>query len=313
MLGVYGWMTYGSPVINNNMSRSRNYCFTWNNYPEGAADTLMSLPGIKFLIGGYETAPETGTPHIQGFVIFKDQKTIRSVIELLPGCHIELCKGTATQNVDYCSKMGTTFSSGIPPKSQKDCGDDGKRYWENVLSLAKENRIDEIEARVQISHYSTLLKIRNAARPCPEDVSDLSLNRWIHGPSGCGKSRGARQEFPGAYIKDPKTRWWDGYEDQKVVIVDDLDKYDKACAGDLKRWIDHYAFPAQFKGSSKMIRPERVIITSNYTIEEIWGDDAVTCECLNRRLTVVDMTELIPCVLDGTPVLIDKEFNKIRK
>lgn len=36
----------------------------------------------------------------------------------------------------------------------------------------------------------------------------------------------------------------------------------------IKQWCDHYPFKANQKGSQLLIRPEKIIVTSNYSIRE---------------------------------------------
>lgn len=40
----------------------------------------------------------------------------------------------------------------------------------------------------------------------------------------------------------------------------------------LKQWADHYPFKAAQKGSQLLIRPKRIVITSNYSIEECYPE-----------------------------------------
>jgi hypothetical protein len=53
----------------------------------------------------------------------------------------------------------------------------------------------------------------------------------------------------------------------------------------LKEWCDHHPFAAETKGSTTVLRPPKVIITSNYSMEECFTDPNIL-EPLKRRLNV---------------------------
>lgn len=56
-----------------------------------------------------------------------------------------------------------------------------------------------------------------------------------------------------------------------------------------KRWTDRYPISVEVKGGSMVINPELVIITSQYTPEQIWEGDKTTLEAMRRRLSFVNM------------------------
>ena len=55
----------------------------------------------------------------------------------------------------------------------------------------------------------------------------------------------------------------------------------------LKKWADRYSFDAEVKGSKLIIRPERIIVTSNYSIEEVFCDDIMMQNAIKRRFEVI--------------------------
>nr|WAE42465.1 MAG: replication associated protein [Cressdnaviricota sp.] len=259
------------------MSRSRSWCFTLNNYTELHENAIQNLSDqITYLIYGREIAPETGTPHLQGYVYFPNAKTLSAVRKLIPHAHLSLSRGDALSNYNYCSKSGDFVERGVRPKSQEEKGNDGKLAIQQRWDLAKRGKFEELPPE-QIKTYEYIhLKYKAV-----EDREELD-NIWIFGESGCGKSRYVRETYPDAYNK-PMSKWWDGYTGQSVVVLDDFDPtHGKFLSYFLKIWADHYAFNAEVKGGMMKIRPLTIVITSQYNLEECF-DDEKTIAALSRR------------------------------
>lgn len=70
---------------------------------------------FKYLIVGFEIAPTTGTPHIQGYIQFYDPITEISFRKMAPRAHTEPSNGSALQNIAYCQKEGVWFEYGVKP------------------------------------------------------------------------------------------------------------------------------------------------------------------------------------------------------
>lgn len=58
----------------------------------------------------------------------------------------------------------------------------------------------------------------------------------------------------------------------------------------MKAWCDHYKFPAESKGQVIVIRPKKIIVTSNWSIEDIYPEPQ-NHEPLKRRFQVHHYTE----------------------
>ncbi len=132
--------------------------------------------------------------------------------------------------------------------------------------MAKDGKFDEIPSNVRLRHYTTLKKIKSDHQRTPDELDDV-CGTWIYGPPGVGKSRLAREMAPNAYMKS-QNKWWDCYNNEDFVILDDLDS--DCLAHYLKIWADRYPFIAEYKGGSMKIRPKHIIVTSNYRIDEIF-------------------------------------------
>lgn len=59
---------------------------------------------------------------------------------------------------------------------------------------------------------------------------------WIHGPPESGKTQYVVDGYPDYYEKD-KSKYWNGYTNQPVVLIDDVELEDKYLLGPLKRWV----------------------------------------------------------------------------
>lgn len=267
------------------MSQHRNFCFTWPNYSVDN-ETVLSNLTVRYLISGKEVCPTTLTPHIQGFVVFKFPKTLAQVIKLLKPAHVEVAKGSVDQNIAYCSKEGQFVEFGEPPVSQERKGELERERWALALCAYQEGRFIDVPPDIGIRYACGLetwsKKLSQKFLPDTE-----TKHLWYYGAPKTGKSRKARLDNPGAYIKDPQTRWWTNYKDEDVVIIDDFDKYQKAQGGDMKRWLDRYPFQAPYHGGQVMARPRLIIVTSNYHPEDIWGDDEITVAAIKRRVEIV--------------------------
>lgn len=274
------------------MARHRGYCFTWNNYPDTYGAHFDTLP-CRYIVAGEELAPGTGTPHLQGYVVFTSGKTLSAARAALPGCHLTVARGNHLQNDLYCRKTRdedtepnrSVYCRGDLPDDPTDRGTAEKARWEDSWDLAKRGRIEEIPADIRIRMYSALRRIERDYMPAMERLNG-PCGTWIHGLAGCGKTRSVLDQIPDCYPK-PRNQWWDGYQRQSVVLVDDVDRFDVRLGGHFKHWADAYPFIAEIKGGSQKIRPERLIVTSQFTIEQIW-EDAETRDALLRRFVVVE-------------------------
>lgn len=272
------------------MSRKRDYCFTINNYTEDdlAALLLLSLnDNVKYLIYGKEVG-DLGTPHLQGYIYWKNAVLFSAVKKVLPRSHIEASRGTIQQNVDYCSKENDFLEFGEKPISQKRKGDLGAEYWQTQLDLAKKGRIAECDPKVQITHDLALQRIAIKYAPMPPDCDGVT-GLWYYGPTGTGKSRSARADYPDAYLK-MCNKWWDGYDAQEAVLIEDFDILHSKLGHHLKIWADRYAFPGEIKGGKINIRPKKIIVTSNFSPEQIWTDPN-TLEPICRRFKIVHFSK----------------------
>lgn len=88
---------------------------------------------------GKEVAPTTGTPHIQGYIYWKNGKTMSASRNLLPkrvGFH-EPAKGSYKDNWNYCSKSNNVLTNMERPED--------KEANEKAIEQAKWNAMSDSE------------------------------------------------------------------------------------------------------------------------------------------------------------------------
>lgn len=259
-------------------SNAKCWCFTLNNpLPSSSIDEGLT----EYQVIGNEVGAE-GTPHLQGYVIFKKPYYLTGVKKILARAHWEVAKGSPQQNYEYCTKEGNFYEKGKMPTSRT-AGASKKRKADYDLAIqqAKQQKLYQIDSGLLLRHMSSLKQV---ARDHPPQLADNDhlCGVWIHGPPGTGKSRGARWIYPNAYPK-MCNKWWDGYLGEPYVILDDFEMTHKVLGHHLKIWADHYPFTAEVKGHSIRIRPQIICVTSNYRIEEIFTEDTTLQEAILRR------------------------------
>lgn len=255
------------PPVSCVMSRSRTFTFTMNNYKD---TNLVDNIDCKYVIYGKEVG-EQGTPHLQGTIVFDNARRLAAVIKDMPGCHIEVCR-SVQHSIEYCKKEGDWKERGAPPKTAKEGGEMEQERWKRIREAAESGEFDKIPDKVRIQQARNLEYIYQQASKLRKLEDTEVKHEWYWGKAGTGKSRKAREENPDAYLK-MCNKWWDGYQDEDVVVIEDFDKKHDVLVHHVKIWADRYPFLAEIKGGAKKIRPKKIIVTSNYHPRDIWVEE----------------------------------------
>ena len=261
------------------MSSSRNWIFVINNWSLTDIVSIAQWP-FRYVVYGKEIG-DSNTPHLQGYVVFHTMQRLAAVKRLSPRAHWEVARGSTEQNKAYCTKDGDFTELGEEPITKAASGRAEKERWEAARDAARRGDLEAVDADIYLRHYRALKEIAKDHMVKPNDADNVT-GIWYYGPPGTGKSRTARLDYPGAYDK-MQNKWWDGYQSELYVIIDDFDS--KELGHHLKIWGDRYSFLAETKGGAINIRPEKIVITSNYSIEELFADNPTLIAALKRRFT----------------------------
>lgn len=298
------------------MSKSQNihWCFTINK-----GESILLGPKlmdefediVRYAAWELEEGTTTGNLHIQGYVELKEKTSLRGICSLFPNwnAHFEPRMGTREQARDYC--MG--IENGEPKVGvlqgpwefgEFKAGGQGARNdlrsvansiiaGTNIMEIALEHPVEFIKFNKGIERLHSLIQPR---RNWKTEIIVL----W--GKSGTGKSKLAWDCDPNAYEKAAEHTWWDGYNGEDTIIIDDY-------AGELPfryllRLADRYPMQVQIKGGTTQFRSRRIIFTTNIH-PKYWykNEDYATFE---RRITMLCEVQ----VDENNLIKVNSEKNK---
>jgi len=239
-------------------------------------------PTVAWIKGQAEVGSADGYLHWQLVCLFKQKIRRGGVRQLFGPYHCELTRGPAAN--DYIWKedtkvAGTEFELGEQPKKKN-----SKRDWESIWTAAANSDIESIPPDVRVRYYSAIKRIAS------DHLAPVAMERVVngyYGPTGSGKSRRAWEEAGiDAFPKDPRTKFWDGYRGQTHVVIDEF--RGGIDISHMLRWLDRYPVVVEVKGSSTVLKCEKIWITSNLHPQDWYcGLDSGTVLALLRRMNVV--------------------------
>lgn len=280
-------------------TRLRHAVFTYNNYPDNAEQELRDIctdPRVLFCVFQKEIGEETKTPHLQGYIQFKNRLAFKTVKNLLPRTvHFEAARGTPTEARAYCTKTDTRAPGAEPVEIGDFDPNIGKSGTRNDL-IAIKRKIDEGKSEADIcaddecfstwAKYPNLYKRYKSARIAPRDRNVPPEVNIIVGPTGTGKTRRVFDAMgDDVYVKD-HTKWWDGYTGQRAILLDEFSSREHFGIEETLRLLDRYPYQGQTKGGYVNINSPYIWVTSNIEFEQHFIN--VTQEqldALNRRIS----------------------------
>lgn len=273
------------------VGRGRSFCFTLfaqERLCETDCDSLRALgksSDVRYLVFGRELCPTTGRQHLQGYIQFRNARRFNAVRGILPaGSHIELAKGTPSQNRKYCVKDGDYEEFGTTPSA----ANSGRKLDERLAAVftALQDGESHMElAREQpglyVRFHAGIMRTAEILRSNPR--TDRPTVYWFYGPTGSGKSRAVYDRFPGAFFKPPG-QWWDGYDHQPVVCLDDFRPEDFPYHY-LLRLLDYYPLLVQVKGGFRQFNSGIVCVTCPCRPSDLYVGLSEDVTQLERRVT----------------------------
>lgn len=261
--------------------RTRSWIIVINNYTEEQyADLCERLPQLcTYGILAREVG-ENGTPHIQGYVEFKNTKTMSAAKKVISErAHLEKRQAKPSEASDYCKKDGKFFEFGKLPAQ-------GKRN--DLIEVRKTfDETGQIRKVVESgANYNSIRYIEKVATYCEKRRTWKPMVYWFWGDTGTGKTKKALEMFPNAWLSGNTLKWWQGYDAHEDVIIDDF-RGNYCTFGELLRILDRTPYRVEFKGGSRELLAKNIVITCPFHPKHVYS----TIEDVRQLLRRIDVIE----------------------
>eukprot|EP00770_Monocercomonoides_exilis_P008292 MONOS_8251.1-p1 / transcript=MONOS_8251.1 / gene=MONOS_8251 / organism=Monocercomonoides_exilis_PA203 / gene_product=putative replication-associated protein / transcript_product=putative replication-associated protein / location=Mono_scaffold00306:58525-59445(+) / protein_length=306 / sequence_SO=supercontig / SO=protein_coding / is_pseudo=false len=209
--------------------RGRAWCFTLNNYTDAEYEKIKRID-CRYLVVGKEVG-ELGTPHLQGYVYFKNQKAFNTIKHIIGDrAHLETAKGSPEDNRKYCSKENNYFEKGELPQQ-------GNRSdIDKAISMIQEGKsITEVAKEMPkqiVLHGKGLTHLHNILQEEKQgDRPERRETYWLWGETGSGKTtyvKNKEKELKESlgwrcYNWPVSPGFFTNYTNQEIAVFDDFD------------------------------------------------------------------------------------------
>lgn len=236
---------------------------------ETIKEYLTESKVFRYLISCMEVCPTTDKKHIHIYVNYTESKMLS--VKKCGTAHIEKCKGSPKQNIEYIKKDGNIIDEigDIPHQGSA----------ATVKELKETKSPDELNWRM----YNTWSKIQNDINNEEIDIDDWNKSvkvYYISGPSGVGKTEKAKtivrenKDKYGTKISRVKYdgKFWAGARSKaKIAIYDDF-RDSHMHASEFINFIDYNRHNMNIKGGSCSNDYELIIITSVIPLKNIYSN-----------------------------------------
>ena len=257
--------------------RKRPWVFTLNNYTDEEVQSLLDMTDqTERIFVGYEIAPTTGTPHLQGYVYFKNAKTMSAVKKALGSERywLAIAKGTPWEGYVYALKDGTPLlcHGEIPEEEYTSSGG----TWETIQEMVKEgftyleivDRFPNVAIQQGTAIQKYIIEVQNAKAGW-RDVKTT----YLSGVTGVGKTRSIMEAYGYRNVyrvtRYPKRggemKGFDQYNGEPVIIFEEF--RNSMPVEEMLNLLDGYPIRLPCRYADRMGMFTRVFIVTNWDFE----------------------------------------------
>ena len=281
-------------------NKSKSWVFTLNN-PTKEDDVFYTswASHAQYYLYKLEKG-DNGTVHHQGYVVWKNRKTLATVKNLLPRAHWEVRRGTHTEAVDYCMKQETMI--GLPiiygddsaiPKGKGQRTDLIKlqtmiQEGASLLDVADEHFSEFMKYGKNIREYQELFTSNKKRKLLDTDWKKMIPRLWqsqiisllekqndrvvlwvVDETGGKGKTTLAKMliSTKGAfYVTNGKTADVGyAYDGQEYVVLDYTRDYENYVNYSIiEQMKNGILFTSKYQSKTKVFKPAKVVVFSNF-------------------------------------------------
>lgn len=294
--------------------RYRGWKWTLNNYTDEEVAALCEKGdcigdgkgAVAYLAWGREVAPTTGTPHLQGVVVFKNERKFSGVVKWFANQRISIKHprpGQTCGDMDAYTKKDCTPDNPHTAYGKPPMANGVRRGFDEAVEAVQGGMRLEQVARdfgsewVRYNRGLSSLKEMLVGHRVPDKPPFVV---WLYGNAGSGKSHTAVRvgELMGDYyiVAPPRatggTVWFGGYEQNRVLIFDEF-RVANLGIPTLLRIMDKYQLMVEGKGTQLKLNSPYIIFTSIQKPSEMFAafDQNEQVEQIERRIHLqIDMT-----------------------
>lgn len=294
--------------------KTARWCFTINN--PGTYTPRWDITSMAYMVWQLERGIN-GTPHIQGYVRFKNAKNLQGAKNALncTEAHMEAAQGTEEQCRNYCTKAETRIGNPVehgtydPTKGVK-----GKRTdLDSVAALCLRGAtISEIATQAPstfIKYPQGIAALREAVRPPVPRERDIFVH-ILWGATNTGKTHRVRMTIApeNLYVVSPGRDPWGRYEGQDAICFEEFD-WSKWPIDQLKELLDKWPVQLDCRYTNKSARWTKVFILGNNDPQSwYFGASQRDRDALMRRIhRITEVTsqdqqvDLLPVIAPAAP------------
>ena len=282
-------------------NKSKSWVYTLNN-PTSEDEVFYKswVAHAQYYIYQLEKGEKDGTIHHQGYVVWKNRKTLATVKKLLPRAHWEVRRGTHVEAVDYCKKLETVLLKPVVygddseiPKGKGQRTDLIKlqtmiQEGASLLDVAEEHFPEFMKYGKNIREYQELYTSNKKRKLLDVDWKKMKPRLWqsqilnllehqndrvvlwvVDEAGGKGKTTLAKMLIAtkGAfYVTNGKTADVGyAYDGQEYVVLDYTRDYENYVNYSIiEQMKNGILFTSKYQSKTKVFKPAKVVVFSNF-------------------------------------------------